>query len=156
MCETGSQTQNKNQKVSDQQPEETYRIEWPTGTPTTGRDEADRTGMDTEGDETHPKDLNLVGEPDHGRPMVSGQVSGVAVKTRAPVPAVRRSKRVTAGTHSNPFHLPKSSCNAITVSTEMVSQVLSLGSALFEKALQVIFVSSGFVTESVDFLQGSV
>lgn len=46
--------------------------------------------MDTKGDQTHPNDLNLVGEPDQGRPMVLGQVSGVAVKTRAPVPAVRR------------------------------------------------------------------
>lgn len=58
----------------------------------------------------------------------------------APTPAVRKSARGTAGLHSNPFHLPKSTCNAVSVSTDMVSQVLtSLGAVLFEKALQGAF-----------------
>lgn len=60
----------------------------------------------------------------------------------APIPAIRKSKRTTAGSHSNPFHLPKSACNAITVSTDMIAQVLtSLGTALYEKALQGAFDS---------------
>lgn len=63
-------------------------------------------------------------------------------KDYAPMPAVRKSKRVTAGSHSNPFHLPKSACHAISVSTDMVSQVLtSVGAALFEKASQGAFES---------------
>lgn len=50
--------------------------------------------------------------------------------------------KATAGAHPNPFHLPKSACNAVTVSTDMVSQVLtSLDAALFEKALQGAFES---------------
>lgn len=62
---------------------------------------------------------------------------------------------MTAGTHSNPFNLPKSSCNAVTVSTDMVSQVLtSLGTALFEKAMQGAFVGSGLVTEGGDSFAG--
>ncbi len=59
-----------------------------------------------------------------------------------PIPAVRRSTRVTTGCHSNPFHSPKSACNAVTVSTDTVAQVLtSLGTALFERALQGAFES---------------
>lgn len=59
------------------------------------------------------------------------------VQRELPVPAVRRSKRATAGVHTNPFHAPRSACNAVSVSTDMVSQVLaSIGTALFEKALQ--------------------
>lgn len=47
-----------------------------------------------------------------------------------------------AYSHSNPFHLPKSACNAVSVRTDMVSQVLtSFGTALFEKALQGAFES---------------
>ena len=64
-------------------------------------------------------------------------------KADAPTPAIRKSKRETAGTHPNPFHLPKSACNAVSVSTDMVSQVLtSLGTGLFEKALQGAFESA--------------
>ena len=33
-------------------------------------------------------------------------------------PAIRKSKRATAGSHSNPFHLTKSSCNAVSVSAD--------------------------------------
>ena len=39
-------------------------------------------------------------------------------KAYTPRPAVRKSKRATAGFHSNPFHLPKSSCNAVSVSAD--------------------------------------
>lgn len=60
----------------------------------------------------------------------------------APTLAITKSKQATAGAHPNPFHLPKSACNAVTVSTDMVSQVLtSLGAVLFEKALQGAFES---------------
>lgn len=76
------------------------------------------------------------------RPQPRPRVNAGAEKGSEPIPAIRKSKRTTAGSHSNPFHLPKSTCNAVSVSTDMVSQVLtSLGTALFEKALQGAFHS---------------
>ena len=39
-------------------------------------------------------------------------------KAYTPRPAIRKSKKATAGSHSNPFHLPKSSCNAVSVSAD--------------------------------------
>ncbi len=66
----------------------------------------------------------------------TGEIYG-RVHREVPVPAVHRSKRANAGVHTNPFHAPRSTCNAVNVSTDMVSQVLtSIGTALFEKALQ--------------------
>lgn len=51
----------------------------------------------------------------------------------SPIPAIRRSKRVNAGVHRNPFNLPRSTCNAVAISTEMVSQVLvNICTALFK------------------------
>lgn len=56
---------------------------------------------------------------------------------------LRRTSRATAGVHTNPFNLPRSTCNAVAVSTEMVSQVLSsISAVLFEKALQEVMSSS--------------
>ncbi len=70
------------------------------------------------------------------------------VHTEVPVPAVRRNKRATAGVHTNPFHAPRSACNAVSVSTDMVSQVLtSIGTALFEKELQGA-MNTEFISES--------
>ncbi len=69
------------------------------------------------------------------------------VQREVPVPAVRRSKRATAGVHTNPFHAPRSACNAVSISTDMVSQVLtSIGTALFEKALRGA-MNTEFITE---------
>lgn len=74
---------------------------------------------------------------------LSDIAGGADDEAYAPTPAVRRSKRANAGSHSNPYHLPKSACNAVSVSTEMASQVLtSLGTALFERALQGAFESA--------------
>ena len=42
----------------------------------------------------------------------------VQSKACTPRPAVRKGKRATTGSHSNPFHLPKSSCNAVSVSAD--------------------------------------
>lgn len=44
-------------------------------------------------------------------------------KTYAPNPAIRQSKPANAGFHSNPFNLPKSAFNAVSI--HMVSQVLT-------------------------------
>lgn len=63
------------------------------------------------------------------------------------VPAEHRRKRATVGVHTNPFHAPRSACYAVSISTNMVSQVLtSIGTALFEKALRDA-MNTEFITE---------
>lgn len=42
-----------------------------------------------------------------------------------PYPAVRKTPRTTAGVHSNPNRLPKSTCNAVSFSPDVLSQVLA-------------------------------
>ncbi|XP_024117618.1 uncharacterized protein LOC112139155 [Oryzias melastigma] len=92
-------------------------------------------GVDSLVENIESTDINWVAEPE-----LRQGVSMEANADTAPIPAIRKSKRTTAGSHSNPFHLPKSACNAITVTTDMVAQVItSLGTALFEKALQSAF-----------------
>ncbi|CAM4690242.1 unnamed protein product [Leuciscus chuanchicus] len=44
------------------------------------------------------------------------------VKPEVPCPAVRRTQRTTAGVHSNPNRLPKSTCNAVSFSPDVLSQ----------------------------------
>lgn len=46
------------------------------------------------------------------------------VRVEVPVPHPRRSHRERAGIHRNPFHLPKSSCNAVTLNLDVSSQTL--------------------------------
>lgn len=43
----------------------------------------------------------------------------------APSPFPRRSQRSTAGVHNNPDRLPKSACNAVSFSPDVLSQVLA-------------------------------
>ncbi|CAM4557621.1 unnamed protein product [Leuciscus chuanchicus] len=47
------------------------------------------------------------------------------VKPEVSCPAVRRTQRTTAGVHSNPNRLPKSTCNAVSFSPDVLSQVLA-------------------------------
>lgn len=47
------------------------------------------------------------------------------VSVDAPIPPPRRSPRATAGIHKNPFHLPRSACNAVSISPDVLSQVLA-------------------------------
>lgn len=47
------------------------------------------------------------------------------VKPEVPYPAVRKTPRTTAGVHSNPNRLPKSTCNAVSFSPDVLSQVLA-------------------------------
>uniref|UniRef100_A0A3B3RLD9 Gypsy retrotransposon integrase-like protein 1 n=1 Tax=Paramormyrops kingsleyae TaxID=1676925 RepID=A0A3B3RLD9_9TELE len=47
-----------------------------------------------------------------------------------PTPPSRRSQRSTAGRHKNPFSLPRSACNAVSLSPDVLSQVLA-GMVLF-------------------------
>lgn len=47
------------------------------------------------------------------------------VRVNAPIPSPRRSERTTAGTHKNPFNLPRSACNTVTPSPDVFSQVLA-------------------------------
>lgn len=41
------------------------------------------------------------------------------------IPPARRSQRTTAGTHKNPFNLPRPACNAMSLSPDVLSQVLA-------------------------------
>lgn len=50
---------------------------------------------------------------------------GVPDESKVPTPVPRRSKRQTAGKHSNPNNLPKSVCNAVSFSPDILSQVLA-------------------------------
>lgn len=73
-------------------------------------------------------------EQDHDSSPITGEVEGEpseagvevpnASDLRSNLPPLKRSSRTTAGIHSNPFHLPRSACNAVTVSKEMVSQAV--------------------------------
>lgn len=42
-----------------------------------------------------------------------------------PCPSPRRTQRSTAGVHSNPNRLPKSACNSVSFSPDVLSQVLA-------------------------------
>lgn len=78
-------------------------------------------------------------------PSASEQVSTpetVATETNrdigviTPTPVPRRSQRANAGVHSNPYHVPVSACHAITLSPEVLSQLLTnMGTALFKEAV---------------------
>lgn len=73
---------------------------------------------------------DLSGMPEQERSAVTHPVWGGAVK-HAFVPPVPRSTRVTAESHSNPFHLPNSTCIVAHVSIDMVPQVLTSLMLLF-------------------------
>lgn len=45
----------------------------------------------------------------------------VPVEPRAPTPVPRRSQRQSAGKHSNPYNLPKSACNVVSFSSDILS-----------------------------------
>ncbi|XP_038137179.1 uncharacterized protein LOC119780968 [Cyprinodon tularosa] len=46
-------------------------------------------------------------------------------KAGQPTPAPRRSRREMAGVHSNPFNLPRSACNAVSFSPDVLSHLLA-------------------------------
>ncbi|KAL1266287.1 hypothetical protein QQF64_001962 [Cirrhinus molitorella] len=48
-----------------------------------------------------------------------------SVKSAVPCPSERRTQRTSAGVHSNPNRLPKSACNAVSFSPDVLSQVLA-------------------------------
>lgn len=66
-----------------------------------------------------------------------------------PTPATRKSRRETAGVHSNPFNLPRSACNAVSFSPDILSQVLA-GMVLYTTKLKGLMDEQG-VTEDVDY-----
>ncbi|XP_042079036.1 uncharacterized protein LOC121814904 [Haplochromis burtoni] len=65
-----------------------------------------------------------------------------------PTPATRRSRRETAGVHTNPFNLPRSACNAVSFSPDVLSQVLA-GMVLYTTKLRGMVDEQG-VTEDID------
>ncbi|XP_041841581.1 uncharacterized protein LOC121640000 [Melanotaenia boesemani] len=90
-----------------------------------------------------------VGEPQVNPAPVSG--SG-KVDVGPSTPGPRRSRRETAGVHSNPFNLPRSACNAVPPSPDALSQMLA-GVILYTTKLKGLLEEQG-VTEDVDLLQG--
>ena len=65
--------------------------------------------------------------------------SAMDVQVQAPIPALRRSLRTNAGVHLNPRRLPRSACNAITLSPDALSQLLtSMGAVFFRKAVNEV------------------
>ncbi|KAK3561697.1 hypothetical protein QTP86_012539 [Hemibagrus guttatus] len=50
---------------------------------------------------------------------------GECVKLEVPCSAIRKTQRTTAGAHSNPYRLPRSACNAVSFSPDVLSQVLA-------------------------------
>lgn len=97
----------------DQEAEKDNSVELPAVTTDREGNGVNRGGLEGEGDDLETDFLNLGGELDQGR-----QLSRVAVKAQAPIPAVSRSTWTTAGSHFNPFHLPRS--NTVTVTTDIV------------------------------------
>lgn len=88
----------------------------------------------------------------HGHVVSDSQGEKLISQSRVqqPIPAPRRSKRVNAGTHPNPYHEPKSVLESMSLSPVMVSHIIaSLGSVFFREALSEI-KNSYSVTEDVD------
>ncbi|KAK3517143.1 hypothetical protein QTP86_019142, partial [Hemibagrus guttatus] len=50
---------------------------------------------------------------------------GECVKLEVPCPVICKTQRTTAGAHSNPYRLPRSVCNAVSFSPDVLSQVLA-------------------------------
>ncbi|KAK3525602.1 hypothetical protein QTP70_000419 [Hemibagrus guttatus] len=50
---------------------------------------------------------------------------GECVKLEVPCPVIRKTQRTTAGAYSNPYRLPRSACNAVSFSPDVLSQVLA-------------------------------
>lgn len=90
---------------------------------------------------------NLVSASTEQKDSVSERFAAIANRTpevdkpvlERPVPMPRRSKRANAGLHSNLFNEPRSACNAVSLSPEVFSQVLtSLGSVFFREAVKEV------------------
>ncbi|XP_028290920.1 uncharacterized protein LOC114454569 [Gouania willdenowi] len=78
------------------------------------------------------------GEPEVQKPVPitrthPKRISGVA----APVPAPRKTLRSNAGVHSNPHHIPRSACNAVSLTPDVLSQLLTnMGAVFFREAVK--------------------
>ncbi|XP_073669631.1 uncharacterized protein [Paramisgurnus dabryanus] len=90
---------------------------------------------------------NLVSASTEQKDSVSERFAAIANRApevekpvlERPVPMPRRSKRANAGLHSNLFNEPRSACNAVSLSPEVFSQVLtSLGSVFFREAVKEV------------------
>lgn len=87
--------------------------------------------------------LDSVGQPEESEISVVHEQNPVPPPdtplSRRPVPAPRRTGRANAGMHSNPFNEPRSTCNSVSLSPEVFSQVLtSLGSVFFREAVKEV------------------
>lgn len=82
--------------------------------------------VDERGDGVEVIPTDLVPDAVRKRPVPAPRSNLAApVEPRIPVPVPRRSQRQTAGKHSNPYSLPKSVCNAVSFTPDVLSQVLA-------------------------------
>ncbi len=81
------------------------------------------------------------------------------VEPRIPVPVPHRSQRQTAGKHSNLYSLPKSVCNIVSFTPDVLSQVLA-GMVMYMYFMciykKVLWTVKREVHEDVDLWQGRV
>ncbi len=86
-------------------------------------------------EDTEPRDT----EPEQFMPDTSAALRVEEPMLKKPVPTLRRTKRANAGEHSNPFNEPRSACDAVSLSPEVFSQVLtSLRSVFFREAVKEV------------------
>ncbi len=86
-------------------------------------------------EDTEPRDT----EPEQFMPDTSAALRVEEPMLKKPLPTPRRTKRANAGEHSNPFNEPRSACDAVSLSPEVFSQVLtSLGSVFFREAVKEV------------------
>lgn len=102
-----------------------------------GQDRADTESRDC------PEPVNVESfenEPVGETPLPLAQSSSSRdEEVTVPVPAPRRTKKANAGAHSNPHHVPRSACNAISLSPDVLSQLLtSMGAVFFREAVKEV------------------
>lgn len=102
-----------------------------------GQDRADTESRDC------PQPVNVESfenEPVGETPLPLAQSSSSRdEEVTVPVPAPRRTKKANAGAHSNPHHVPRSACNAISLSPDVLSQLLtSMGAVFFREAVKEV------------------
>lgn len=80
--------------------------------------------------------INLPNEESEVRPVPAPRKRKEGnARVDTPIPPPRRSQRTTAGTNKNPFNLPRSACRAVSLSPDVLSQVLA-GMVLYSSKLK--------------------
>lgn len=71
--------------------------------------------------------------------LLSGTGRSRDIRITAPVPTPCRALRGNAGAHSNPQHILRSACNTISLSPDVLSQLLtSMGVVFFRETVKAV------------------